>query len=204
MEPQRIVQDNANDAQCRTAKRIGVFAARRPLIDLPEARKRVDLVRERDRYRHRIGRDQVVRPLWLVVILGGVGDRLVLVLRLRIVAAHQALQFREFADDVSQQVGLAELRGALSLCDVGADLRRQLAGKRDDTRDTLGLRAKLFVEYYLLKFRQPVFEARLEIGLVEKLCVGQARADYAFVAGDDRRAAVGRLLVRNQDELVDE
>ena len=42
-------------------------------------------------------------------------DGFVLALRLRVIAAHQALQLGEFADHFGQQIGLAELRGALGL-----------------------------------------------------------------------------------------
>ena len=56
----------------------------------------------------------------------------------------------------------------------------------------------------LLEFRQPLFQPRLQVGLVEELRVGQPRADHPLVAGDDRLAAVRRFLVGDQDELVDE
>ena len=61
--------------------------------------------------------------------------------------------------------------------------------------DPLGLRAELLVEHDLLELRQPVFQPRLQIGLVEELGVGEPRADDALVAGDDRLAAVARLDV---------
>ena len=54
------------------------------------------------------------------------------------------------------------------------------------------------------EFRQPVFQPRLQVGVVEELGVGKPRADDALVAGDDRTSAVGRLLVRHQYELVDQ
>ena len=123
-------------------------------------------------------------------------DRFVLALRLGVVVAHQALQLGEFADHFGQQIGLAELRRALGLGDIGADDRREMPGQRVDARDALGLRAELFVEHDLLEFRQPVFQPRLQIGLVEELRVRQPRADDALVAGDDRLAAVAGLDVR--------
>ncbi len=129
---------------------------------------------------------------------------LVLALRLGVVAAHQALQVGEFADHFGEQVGLAQLRGALGLGDVGADDGRELGGKRHDAGDALGLRAELLVEHDLLELRQPVFQPRLQVGVVEELGVGQPRADDALVAGDDRLAAVGGFFVGDQNEAVDQ
>jgi hypothetical protein len=124
------------------------------------------------------------------MILAGVRDRLVLVLRLGVVASHQALQLGKFADHVGQQVGFAQLRGACRLGAIGADDRRQLPGQRNDARDALGLRAELVVEHDSAEFRQPVFQPRLQIRVVEELGIGEPRADHALIAGDDRLAAI--------------
>ena len=69
---------------------------------------------------------------------------------------------------------------------------------------TLRLRAKLFVKDDLLKLRQALFQGHFTIAIPEELGIGQPRADHPFVAGDDRPAAVRRLYVRDQDELVRE
>ena len=154
-----VVEHEPDHAQRRATQRIRVLRSGRLLVDRPEAGEHVDLVGERDRDRHRIGRHQIVRPLRLVVILDGVRDRFVLALRLRVVAAHQALHFGKLADHFGQQIGLAELRRAFGLGDIGADDRRKMAGKRDDARDPLGLGAELLVEHDVLELRQPVFRA---------------------------------------------
>ncbi len=138
------------------------------------------------------------------MVLAGVRDRFVLVLRLGVVFAHQALQLGEFADDFGQQIRLAQLCRALGFRHIGVNERRKLAGERDDARDALFLRAQFLVKHDLRKLRQPVFQPRLQIGVVEELGVRQACADDALVAGDDRGAVVGRLDVRHQDELVDQ
>ena len=83
-------------------------------------------------------------------------------------------------------------------------MRRELRGQPLDALDALGLRAELLVEHDVLELRQPVFQPRLQIGLVEELRVGKPRADHALVAGDDGLAAVLGLDVGDQDELVDE
>ena len=114
------------------------------------------------------------------------------------------MQLGKFADHVGQQVGLAQLRGALRLGGIGADDRRQPPGERNDARDALGLRTELLVEHDVLEFRQPVFQPRFQIGLVKELGIGQPRADDALVAGDDCLAAIRGFLVGDQDELVGE
>ena len=199
-----IVEHDPDHAERRAAQRIWILASGRLLVDRPEAHQRIELVGERDRDRHRIGRHEIVRALRLVVILARVCDGLVLALRLGVVFSHQALQLGEFADHVGEQIGLAELGGALDLRDVGADERRELDRQPLDARDALGLRAELLVKHDVLELRQPILEPRLQIGLVEELRVRQPRPDDALVAGDDRLAAVRRLDVGDQDELVDE
>ena len=49
------------------------------------------------------------------------GDGRFLALRQRVVFAHQALHFREFADDFGQQIRLGQMRGARRLGDIGAN-----------------------------------------------------------------------------------
>ena len=203
-QPQLVLDNDADHAERGTSQRVRILRAGRLFVDRPEADQRVDLVGERDRDADRIGRHQIVRALRLVVILDGVGDRLVLALRLGVVAAHEALQLGEFADHFGEQIGLAQQRGALGLGAVGADHIAQLARQRVDARDALGLRAELLVEHDAFEFRQPVFQPCLQVGVVEELGVGKPRADHALVAGDDRLAAVARFLVGHQNELVHE
>ena len=200
----RVVQHEPDDAERRAPQRIGILGAGRLLVDRPEARQHVELVGERHRDRHRIGRHAVAGAERLVVLLDRARDRFILTLSLSIVFAHQALHFGEFADHFGEQIGLGEPRGALGLLDIGADQRRQLRRQSLNALNALGLGAELLVEHDLLELRQPVFKLQLKIGLVEELRVAQARADDALVAGDDRLAAVLGLGVRDQDEAVDE
>src|SRR5882762_4786426 len=96
------------------------------------------------------------------------------------------------------------MRSTFRLFDIGADQRRDLRSKPLDASDPLALRAELFVKHDLVKFRQPVFQLRLQIGLVEKLRIAQPRADHALVAGDDGLAAIRGFDVGSEDEFVDE
>ena len=54
------------------------------------------------------------------MLLDRARDGFILTLSLRVVFAHQALHFREFADHFGEQVGLGEARGAPAFFDVGA------------------------------------------------------------------------------------
>ena len=136
------------------------------------------------------------------MLLTGGSDGSIFALRLRVVFAHQTLQFREFADDFGEQISFRQMRGAPGLFDVGADQRRNLRRQPFDPLDPLGLRAQLFVKHDLLELRQASFELRLQVCLVEELGVRQPRADHALVTGDDGLAAVGRLDVGGENELV--
>ncbi len=46
----------------------------------------------------------------------------------RVVAAHHALQFGEFADDASCEIGLAKARGAFGFCNIRANLFGNFTG----------------------------------------------------------------------------
>ncbi len=58
------------------------------------------------------------------------------------------------------------------------------------------------MKYDVLEFRQPIFQLRLQIGLVEKLRIAQSRTDHALVAGNDGLAAVGGFDVGGEDEFA--
>ncbi len=98
MNPDFVIQNNPDHPQRRPSQRVRVLAARRLFIDGPEADQRVDFVGERHRNRHRIGGDEIVRPLRLVVILDSMRDGFVFALRFGVILAHQALQLGKFAD----------------------------------------------------------------------------------------------------------
>jgi hypothetical protein len=105
------------------------------------------------------------------VILARGGDAFVLALRQRVIFAHQALQFGEFADHFSEQIRFAQLRGAFGLRRIGLDQRRQFLGQRRDAGDALGLCAEFLMKHDLLEFRQPVFQLGLQICVVEEFCI---------------------------------
>ena len=200
-----VFKHDPDNAERGAAQRIRIFRAGRLFVDRPEANKRVDLVGERDGNRHRIGRHQIVRPFRLVVVLAGVRDRFILALRL----ARSSDPSGPCSSGNSPTTSVS--KSALHSCAarsaffrIGPHQGASSLRQSHDARDTLSLRAEFFVENDLLEFRQPVFQPRLQIRLVEELGVGQPRADDALIAGDDRLAAVARFLVCDENEFVDE
>ncbi len=161
-------------------------------------------------------RNPVARPLRLVMVLDRGGDARLLALLRRIVAAHQALQLGKLADHFGDEIGLGEARGARRKLDVGADLGRELARQRLDPLDPLGLRAELLVEddAERLELGEALVERLfglvlvvgqvMQVGEPEVAGVGKTGAHHPGVAGGDRRAAVARDQVRDQDEAVGE
>ena len=198
-------QDNADHAQRRAPQRIRVLRSGRLLVDRPEARQNVDLVGQRDGDRHRIGRHEIVRALRLVVILDGVRRPLRPRPAPGVVAAHQALQLGEFADHLGQRD---------RPCRAAPRARPWPRRRRPAARDapasaTMRAMRSAWVPSFswntmCSNFGRRSSSLRLQIGLVEELRVRQPRADDALVAGDDRRAAVARLDVGDEDELVGE
>ena len=106
-------------AQC---KRIAV--AGRQLADAEQAGKCFQLVGDGDGAGNVVLRQLVTGEAWLVVFGDGVGDRHRLAIVQRIVATHDALQFRELADHAGDQIGLGETGGATG----GNMIRPQCAG----------------------------------------------------------------------------
>ena len=142
------------------------------------------------------------------------GDADVLALRFRIVAAHQPLQFRELSHHFGHEIGLRESRGALRELRHAADRRRQRARQGGDALDALALRPQLLMKYDAerLQLLEPLIQRLLGLVLIirqrrqirppEMPRIRQPRAHDARIARCDRRAAVARDEVRDEDEFV--
>ena len=122
-----MLEDQTDDAERRAAKREGVLRAGGLLVDRPEADQRIELVGERHGDGDRVGGHAVGRSDRPVVILDRGRHRQVLAFGSGVVAPHQALQFRELADHLGDQIGLGELGGALGKLGVGRHQRGDLA-----------------------------------------------------------------------------
>src|SRR5262249_15014716 len=198
-------------AQRSSSEGIRILRSRWLFIDRPEADQRINLVCKRDGDSDRTDRYAIAGAERLIVFYAGRGDRKVLTLRQRVISSHDTLQFREFADHFGKQIGLGEARCPPHLPAVSVLLALQIIGRkrlpgekirpaRQRERDLIGealnaldalpLRAKLLVKNNTLEIREPVFQPRLTVGLVEKSSIGEPRANDPLVAGDYRLAAV--------------
>ncbi len=152
-----------------------------------------------------VGRHAVGGPERPVVVLDGRGDGRLFAGLGGVVAAHQALQLRELADHLGDEVRLGEFGGAFGV--VGIGRRRSGAISRASRMMRLTrwpCVPSLLVEDDAVELGQPVLEFRLEVGLPEIAGVGKAGADDPLVAGDDRLAAIGRLDIGGEDEAIGE
>ena len=138
------------------------------------------------------------------MIGNGVGDGGALLLVERVVAAHDALQLREFANHVADEVGLAENAGALGVLRVRTNDWCEVLREMPDALYAVVLAAELFVESDLLQLRHPSLERDLAILIEEELRIRQPRGDDALIALGYRGPAVLGLEIGNQHEAVGE
>ena len=121
----------------------------------------------------------------------------------RVVAAHDALQFRKLADHIGQQISLGQLRCAI---DGGAQ-RRVAQLRADGAREcahalhALALRAELVVVDHLVQARHTRGQRLLAVLVEEEFGIGQPRAHHALVAADDR-AGIRRADVADHQEFI--
>ena len=190
-ERERLLDQHAQDAQRVAAQRERVFLARGLQANAPDADQRFQLVRQ---CHHGAGssRGQSIACKARLVVLGA-GQRHIVGFTIvaGVVRAHRALQLGELAHHVGQQIGLGEQRTARSVCDIRAELFRQLASDGLQARHALKLRADLVVIDHTREQRHAVGQRLLLVLFEEEAGIGQARAHHALVALDDghRRAS---------------
>ena len=121
----------------------------------------------------------------------------------RVVAAHDALQFRKLADHIGQQISLGQLRCAI---DGGAQ-RRVAQLRADGAREcahalhALALRAELVVVNHFVQARHARGQCLLAVLVEKELGIGQPRAHHALVAANDG-AGVGWADVADHQKFV--
>ena len=172
--PQAVGSDDLDDAQRSAAKRERVLRSGRLFIDAEKAADRIQLVRQRHRHRHRRGRHFVALPDRLVVIADRVGDRIGQALGAGVVAAHQALQFRELANHFSDEVSLAQLCCLPRQCGIAVRhgaFAGQPFGQFRHALHLVGDSAQLFVERDPLQLLGLIRQRNLAILLPEKASV---------------------------------
>ncbi len=125
-------------------------------------------------------------------------------LKCRVNAPHQALHFGKFPHHLGEQIGLAQLGGANSFCDIGPHQRRNLASQRYNPRNALRLRADFFMKDNVLEFTHAAFELVFSVGIPEEFSIRQAGAHHALIASDNGLAAIARLNVGGEQEFIGE
>ncbi|MNS88943.1 hypothetical protein D3C72_1229370 [compost metagenome] len=181
------------------AQRERVLVARRRQADGPDADQGFQLVGQGHGGAGGGGRQAVAGKARLVVFGGGQGHFFRFAVMARVVRAHDALQFGEFADHVGQQIGLGQQGTAFGQGDVILQLGGDGAGQRLDALCACRLRTQLVVVDDVGQQRQARCQRLLLVLLEEELGVGQARTHDALVAADDVLGRV-RLDVRDDQE----
>ncbi len=118
------------------------------------------------------------------------GHRRVLAIMQRVIAAHDALQFGEFADQPGDQVGLGQLGGAARLLGIGMQGGSDLVGQPLNAVDFLRHGAKFGMKNDVLQRRQAAFQTLLTVLVPEEFCIRQARGQHALIAGDHLLATI--------------
>src|SRR2546426_1454186 len=101
-----IFDDDSDDPQSCAAKSERVPVPGRQLLDAEQARERIELVGERYGTGDRPFGKPVAGEARAVMLLDRIGDFARLVVVHRVVASHDALQLRKFADHGGDQIGL--------------------------------------------------------------------------------------------------
>ena len=126
-DPQAVPRDQLKQAQGGAPKGERILRARGRHVGEEEVDQGVELVGNADRNRHRRGRDVIALPDRLVMVADRVGDFVGLALGAGKVAADDALELGELADQAGDQIGLGEARGAFGEIGQG----RHPGGGRD-------------------------------------------------------------------------
>ena len=92
------------------AQRKGVLVAGGQVADAEHADQRFKFVGQRNHHTDRIARQFIAGKTRLVVVFDRQRNRFAQTIVARVVAAHDALQFRKLADHIGQQIGLGQLR----------------------------------------------------------------------------------------------
>ena len=196
------LDDHVDEAECLAAQCKRILRARRDLAEAEGADNRVDLVGQAHDAACRRLRLAVAGKARLVVLIDGDGDLLALAVELRVLAAHDALQFRELRNHARDEVGLREdgraARVLVSLL-VGADGIGDEIGKLLKALRLLVHRAEALLEDDRLELLAVLLEALLAVFIEEELRIGETGAQDALIAVLDR-LEVFLAAVADRDE----
>ncbi len=184
VEVESALDRGTQQTQGRTPQAERIARAGRLLSRRVDARNGVELVCNRERHARARGRQGVARKAGQVLLAQRLGHFGRFVIVQRVVTPHQALQLRELAHHVGEQVALAQRCGTISQRRVAADGRSNRFRQGTHALRLVVLRAELRLEGHALEGIDLRFERVLAIGPVEESSVGQARTHDTLVAGD--------------------
>ena len=122
-----------------------------------------------------------------------------------IVAAHQALKFREFIDHLRAEIGLCPTGGFFGQIGIRAHNRCDLARQRRDTFNTFALAAELIVEGDIGQLVQPFRSTcfgQTQVIFPEEFGVRQPCKQNLLVACQNGRALIFGFAVGHGDEFL--
>ena len=122
-----------------------------------------------------------------------VGDGICLALRAGVIAAHQALQLREFADHTGDKIGLAQTRRALGIIGASAlddAFLNQPARKLCHAFNLVSNCPQLFMKGDLRQFLRLFVERDLQILFPEEFGIRKPCRQHLFIARNNRLAAI--------------
>ena len=120
-----------------------------------------------------------------------------------VVAAHDALQFREFAHHVREQIGFGQLRGGVDglhkRCVIGLRQQgRNAFGNGTHAVGAVALGAKFVVIHHLGQTFHARGECLFAVLVEEEFGIGQTWAHHALIAANHRRSVIGGDVADHQ------
>ena len=206
IEIESAFDQRACEAQSIAAQRERVLVAGRLLADREHAGQRVQLLGDGEHLAETARRDGIAGETRLVELVERIRDFGRFTLCCRVVATHDALQLREFADHARHQVALRELGGLRRLRRIDAEAvhRAQAFGDHArqfaDAADLVPDRTEFLLVGDLLQRVLLRGERRLQVVIEEELGVGEARTDHAFITLADL-VRITALDVGDADEM---
>ncbi|KAG1090456.1 hypothetical protein G6F40_013127 [Rhizopus arrhizus] len=195
------LDDRAGQAQRIAAQGERVLVAGRLQARGETTGQRVHAFSNRQHRAQRRQRDGIATEARLVGLVDGQRDLGRFATGHGVVAAGDALQFREFVDHARLQVVLRQFGGTPCLRSVGANLRRDHLGQGGHAGDLVGHAAQLGLVGHRLQALAHRRQALLQVFVEEELGIGEARADHALVALG-HFGHVLRFDVGDADELL--
>ena len=176
------LDQGAQDPEGGAPQAVGVLLARRAQPAGEDADEGVEAVGEGHGAADGRGGDGVPRPARAVVLLDGDGDRLGLAVVEGVVAPHDALQLRELAHHLGDQVALGEPRRPPRERHVGADRLGDVGREPLQAQRLVVERAEPLLVDHAAELLEAALQGALAVLLPEEGRVREPRADDALVA----------------------